>query len=95
MASDSSGSNPLWYFFWPVADSAAAVRPWNELYVETILPRPVCFTASLSAASLASAPLLTKRTEDSGGGQIDTRAAAASACSLTRYRFETWTRRSA
>src|SRR5262245_65897537 len=56
------GSKPCWYFSWPVAAKAAKVRPWNELRVATNSTRSdairsrAYLRATLSAASLASAP---------------------------------------
>ena len=64
----TSGSNPWWYFSWPVTVSAKRVRPWKEFTQATISLRsgwPASawtFRASLSMASLASAPELQKKT---------------------------------
>ena len=65
-----------------MTDSVADVRPWKELRQATTLGRPVCFTASLSAASLASAPLLQNRDLPKGAGTMDAKASPRSACSL-------------
>ena len=49
---------------WPVAASAARVRPWKlpSALTTTWRPRPPNFRATLNAASLASAPELQKKT---------------------------------
>ena len=47
----------------PVTARAPAVRPWKPPWVDTIWSRPTalpCLRAILSAASLASSPLLQK-----------------------------------
>ncbi len=31
-----SGSKPFWTLLWPVAESVASVRPWNEPRMQTI-----------------------------------------------------------
>ena len=62
------GPNGARYFGCPVADSAKAVRPWNEPSRATIPVAPSPFSrrararASFSAASTASEPLLQKKT---------------------------------
>ncbi|OPX60358.1 MAG: hypothetical protein A4E29_01139 [Methanomassiliicoccales archaeon PtaB.Bin134] len=60
------------------------VRPWKEFLVDTMRARPVAFTASFRAASLASAPLLQNMETPRGPGDTEASASAASACSLTR-----------
>lgn len=59
------GSNPAWYFFWPVAVMVASVRPWNEFSAAMMcgFGVPCCAQyrrASLMADSLAVAPQFAK-----------------------------------
>src|SRR4030067_482342 len=48
----------------------ALVRPWNEPWKTMTLGRPVACRASLTAASMASAPELEKKKDESGCGMI-------------------------
>ena len=81
----TSGSKPWWYFSCPVTVSASRVRPWKEFTQETIScrsgwPRSAWYLrASLSMASLASAPLLQKKTR-LAKAEPCTRASASSTC---------------
>ncbi len=61
----SSGSKPCLILSCPVAVSVAIVRPWKEFFAVMISKRPEscpALRASLISASLASAPLLQKKT---------------------------------
>ena len=65
MNSTSNGvcGKPYHFFAAPqVTAPAAAVRPWKLPSTATTLRRPVILSASLSAFSFASAPVLTKNT---------------------------------
>ncbi len=50
-----------------VTAAAAAVRPWKLCSIATIFGRPVTLSATRSAFSFASAPLLTKNTRPTPG----------------------------
>ena len=69
-----------------VAESVPMVLPWKEFFMETMvcLPAPnfsrACFRASLIAASLASAPLLQKKTRSAK--EFSTRSRARSTWGL-------------
>ena len=68
-----SGAKPCRYLARPVAASVASVRPWKESIIVMISFRPVAepyFRASLIIASLASAPLLQKKTVPSKPREI-------------------------
>ncbi len=54
----------------PVAEAVLIVLPWKLCSVEMTSIRPVTFRASLMTASLASAPLLEKKTRVRFGGRI-------------------------
>jgi len=66
-----SGPKPCWYFGCPVAANEPIVRPWKELFMQTISMRSGCpwstcqRRASLIIASFASVPLLQKKTRSS------------------------------
>ena len=57
----SSGLKGFCLELWPVKERAPIVLPWKDPIVETNLERPVSLD-NLSAASLASAPELQKKT---------------------------------
>ncbi len=67
-ALESKHSYPSWYFLWPVAANAPAVRPWKEFRQATNFVRLVCFAANFNAASFASAPLLQNMETANGDG---------------------------
>ena len=58
----------------PVAETMLMVRPWKLPSVAMTSARPVALRASLTAASLASAPLLVKKTRVRPGGRIPARS---------------------
>ena len=53
------------------------VRPWKLPSVAITSVRPVALRASLTAASLASAPLLVKNTRVSPGGRMPARSSSS------------------
>ncbi len=66
------GAKPIWNFSCAVAVIVASVRPWKESFIviSSYLPPSFSwpyFRASLIAASLASAPLLQKKTFSNKG----------------------------
>ena len=63
-----SGRNLSRCFACPVAETMLMVRPWKLLSVAMTSVRAVTLRASLTAASLASAPLLLKNTRVSPAG---------------------------
>ena len=79
----------------PVTDTAENERPWKELRMASTWLERRKVVARSSAVSLASVPLVVKKTRASG---IGTRAAIRSASSICwgiRYRVEVWSIRSA
>ena len=67
MKPGTSGWKASWYLGWPVAATAPMVRPWKDFSAVMISKAPpLCclphLWAILIAASLASAPLLQKKT---------------------------------
>src|SRR4051794_8800546 len=88
----TSGANGACLLSWGVALSAPYVRPWKPPWTETISPPGRRLRASFSAASLASAPELEKKTPPPSE-RSTSRAASRSPGSL-KYRLPTCMSRS-
>ena len=79
----------------PVTDIAENERPWNELRMASTWLERRKVVARSSAVSLASVPLVVKKTRASGMGTREAIFSAKAICWGIRYRVEVWSIRSA